>query len=247
MEQFLKLLDGNPWINLVFLILAIASIVISVVFFLKGRKEKEPRFNSKVFTLIEDHVNKIDAVQIQYLGKPVKNLTLSKFALWNKGRETINQVDIAPQDLLRIEGNEHCTILGANICFEKNETNNFNVRCNSEQNIVEITFDYFANNEGVVIDVYHTGSGNAELKLQGTVKGVKSILKATGQERYAMDMLEKISKSLLKHEPKSTNDSGALLVLALGLAIISIPALVLDQVIRIVKKPPQEFFLESGE
>lgn len=249
MDELIEILSGGPWLNLVFFFLALAGVTVTIFFSLRGRKEKEPRFNSRTHVLIEDHVTKIEEVKILYLGEPVRNLTLTKFALWNKGRDPINRSDVAPQDPLRIEAQDDCKILGAEISFIAVGVNNFDLTRSENGKHVGLNFDYFANNEGLVVNIFHTGKNDGDLILKGTIKGVQRIAKATGQERYAMATVEKWFDFMTGFSSKYLRGSNAHLgfvVIALILAVLAIPALVLDQVIRMVRRPPREYLLESA-
>ena len=170
MESITKItewLNKNPWLNLLFLVLAILSIALSIFLYIRSKKEKRPYFSIRTFQLIEDKLNKIEAVEILYRGQRVDNLALSKIALWNKGKDTINNHDIAPKDPLRLVVRPECKILGAEIIYTRTEANNFTIKPDLDRGEIRINFDYFHTNEGLVIQVYHTEKTRMSLFYSG--------------------------------------------------------------------------------
>ena len=158
MEKISQWLNQNPLLNLVFLLLASVSILLSLVLYIKSRKYKRPCFNIRTFQLIEDSVNKIEAVEIRYQGERVQNLSLTKLALWNRGNDTVNIQDVASTDPLRIEIGPPAKLLGAELIYTTNPANNFRILPNLQTGEVKIDFEYFHTYEGMVVQLYHTGS-----------------------------------------------------------------------------------------
>ncbi|CAL2083489.1 conserved hypothetical protein [Tenacibaculum dicentrarchi] len=188
-KELAEYLNNNQWLNLVFLLLAISSIVVSYLLYLKSKKSKKPTYIIKSFNLVKEKVSKIEQVKILYDEKVINNLTVSKLSLWNKGKETIDSSDIAPKDKIRIDIAKNHKILNANIIYQKKIANNFSLNLNKSQSSLKIDFDYFHFNEGVVIELYHTGTSSSELELNGTIKGVKEIQKGEIKKDYLIDLV----------------------------------------------------------
>ncbi len=172
-------------LNVVFLVLAVGSILVSVILYRKTKKERKPVYNIKTFSLLNEKAARLKGLAILYKGGPVKNFTLTKVGLWNKGRETINWSDVAPQDKIRIEIAEEYKILDSEITFSKKQANNFRITLSEDKQTLFIEFDYFHFNEGIVVDLYHTGTSSNDVRLLGTVKGVEHIEFAlVGKDKY---------------------------------------------------------------
>lgn len=75
-------------------------------------------------------------------------MTVTKVAFWNNGKETINDVDQAPTDKLRVLLDEKYEILESELIFETSHTNNIKLR--NDQNVINIDFDYFDYNQGFI-------------------------------------------------------------------------------------------------
>jgi len=173
-EELLRLLENNPWLNLVFLALAVISVIVSIVFYVRSKKEKKPVFNKNSFNLVKNNVSKLEGMKITFMDTEIDNLTTTKVAIWNKGKETINIKDMASLDPIRILIDKKYIILQAKIIFTVNDVNNFSISL-TDKNIININFDYFHTNEGIVIQLYHTGSSSDDIQILGTIKGVGNL------------------------------------------------------------------------
>lgn len=171
MNRMAQWLNQNPWLNLVFLGLGIAGIVTSVFLYIKSKREKRPCFNKQSYVLVQDRLSKIDAIQILYRGQSIRNLTLTKLAIWNGGRDPIDRQDVAPTDPIRIEIVGTADLLSSELTHSTTRANNFSIQPDLTEKKITISFDYFGRNEGILLDIYHTG-WNDDVVLKGTVKGV---------------------------------------------------------------------------
>lgn len=169
MDEFLKWLNDNQWLNIIFLTLAILSIIVSIYLYIKSKKRKIPVYDKRSINVISDKIKKIGDIEIQYKGGKVDNLTVSKIAIWNNGNDTVNDTDQAPTDKLRIEIDEDFSILESEVIFCTSDTNN--IRIVQSSNKIEILFDYLDPNDGGIIKVIHTGTNSSDINLLGTFKG----------------------------------------------------------------------------
>ena len=233
------------WLNLIFLVLAMLSIVVSIVIFIVSKKEKRPYFLVRTFRLIQDSLNKIEAVEIHYRGERVENLSLAKVALWNKGRDTINSQDVAPKDPLRISVQSPARLLGAEIIHTANPVNNFSILPDLQHGEIKIQFDYFHRNEGIVVQLYHTGIGENDLALVGTIKGVARIVRASPEEDYFADwFIEPLQRWLITINPPVVR---GLLTFSITLILFPFLGLLLfiDKLMRPMRKIPRQFSLDD--
>jgi hypothetical protein len=170
---------NTPILNAIFLIIALLSILLAVFFYIKSRKVRYPTYLVRNVSLVEENIGKIKDIKISYFGSNVKNLSVARVALWNKGKETINKKDVAQIDPLTISAANGNQLLGIEILYKKNISNNFSIDPIDDaenpgqhlQNKLRIDFDYFDKDEGIVLQVFHSGKSSSDILIDGTVKG----------------------------------------------------------------------------
>jgi hypothetical protein len=120
--------------------------------------------------LVRNLVSSVTDIEIKYpgYGEPVKNLSVTKVLLFNKGREAIRKSDLAPHDSLKIATAEGVVILGVAIVYYDRATG-IAVRRTNDRKEAPIAFDYLDHRQGAVIEIIHTGSTPFDVKVQGTV------------------------------------------------------------------------------
>jgi len=175
MEEYIKWLDENHWLQLIFLSLALLSIIVSIYLYLKSRKRKKPVFDKRSINVISDTIRNLGDIDVKYKGDEIDNLTVTKVAFWNNGNETINENDQAPTDKLRISLGEDFIVLESEILFQSSKSNNFQVT--NSTNYISISFDYLDPKQGCIIKLIHTGRSSSDVSLLGTFKGSDKLKK----------------------------------------------------------------------
>lgn len=174
-QYFAELLNNYSLKDAISLFLTIISIITAIFFYLKGKKSKIPTYILRTISLVQEKIQKIETVKILYSGNKVDNLSISKIAIWNAGKDTIDHKDIAQNNPIRLIIEENYLFLEANIIYQKNPSNNFNISLSDNNKYIDITFDYFDYEEGIVLQVFHTGNTSKNITLMGQVKSVKKI------------------------------------------------------------------------
>lgn len=194
-QYFTELFNSNPLLNAFSLFLAILGIIFTSYFYFKSKKNRIPIYILRTVNLVRENVQKIDTVNILYAGNKVNNLSITKIAFWNDGKETINNSDVAQNNPIRLIIAKDCIFLDAEIIYQKNPSNDFNISISSDNKYVDIAFDYFDFEEGIVLQVFHTGNGSDDISLVGQVKSVKKIQRkdysSTFIPTYILDILKK--------------------------------------------------------
>ena len=173
MEECLNWFNNNQWLNLIFLSLAMLSIVVSIYLYRKSRKRKKPVFDKRSINVISDTIQQIGEIDVTFKGSKIENLTVTKVAFWNDGNDTINDTDQAPTDTLKIAISEDYNILESEVIFQSNYTNN--IKANISNNQIDISFDYLDPNQGGIIKFVHTGKKSSDIDLTGTFKGANKL------------------------------------------------------------------------
>jgi len=177
------------------------GIIFTIYFYFKSKKNRVPTYVIRTINLVKEKLQKIDTVEILYSGEKVNNLSISKIALWNDGKETIDKGDIASNNPIKIKIKEEFEILEAEILFQKNSANDFKIAKSGDNKCINISFDYFDFEEGIVLQVFHTGNNSEDIFIDGKIKSVKQIIR---REFYG-SLLPIKSMTLINH---LRNDKG---------------------------------------
>lgn len=167
-EKMLKWLNENQWLNLTFLILSVLSILISYYLYYKSKKKRQPKYSIRSVNVLSNSIQKLGEIKVSYKNKTVESLTVTKVVIWNAGNDTLNFSDMTTIDRLRIEPSNGIEIFNAELTHQSNSTNNMHII--SQDNIVDIQFDYLDQNQGGVIKIIHSGKMSSDLNIKGTFK-----------------------------------------------------------------------------
>lgn len=233
----MKFIEELTPLNVIFLLLSVASIAISFYLYKIGKREKRPVYNVRSFNLLNNQATKVEGLEFVYKGRKIKNLTLTKVALWNQGKETINSNDVAPQDNIRIELRDKYEILDHELAYMTKQANNFRTVLSQDSKTILIEFDYFHYQEGMVISFYHTGLSSGDMQIKGTFKGVNEISKGVFKFGKYQDALGKMTVWKIRKPYRY-----------LLFPIVFIPfifAIMMDGVFRYHPETPKEFELND--
>jgi hypothetical protein len=165
---------GHSWLNVVFFIISIISIVLAVIFYYKSLREKKPVFAKQTINLIKSNLTSFSKLQINYDGRKVDKLTLTKLSLWNSGKATIYKNDITTVDPLLIKTN------GQNIIYDfeiasSNPANEI-VITKIDDYTLSVSFTFLDFHNGVLLNIYHNGTKSDDVSIQGTLIGAKTLI-----------------------------------------------------------------------
>jgi hypothetical protein len=144
-SDFLNLISQTPWLNfsnILALLSIISTITVPIVTNIRSKKYKRPTYRTKTISLLKESFEKIKSADILYNGNKINNLSITKIAIWNDGKETINNTDVSETDKFRIEIDKEYKILDYEIVHQKNYANAFRLT-KINDNELEINFHYF--------------------------------------------------------------------------------------------------------
>jgi len=179
MEPIINFFEGNPMLNFISFLIGVIGIILAFIFYYKSLREKKPTFNMITFGLIDNKLSTINNLEIKYNANLVKNLSLTKVAFWNSGKESIRKSDIATNDQLRIVA-KNVIIYGFEIIIYSEVNEIITTLINEE--LINISFEFLNQNDGIVLNIYHSGNKNEDLKLEGTFIGSKKLSEPIKQE-----------------------------------------------------------------
>jgi len=203
--------------------LGLISIVVTVtvtvvIFFLQRRAapKREPVWAYKTEQIIGLETNTPPELKLYFGDSLVNEVYRTKFILFNRGRETINQDDVTDNLNLQFIGGK---ILG-NPTIERysKATIRFHADKSTKEgsDTVRIAFLYLGKDDGAIVDVLHTKVDC--IKFSGNIKGV-----------------EMVSVGKFEQYRKQFRHSGLMPVFWMGIAILTV--IIVDY---FVSMPPTE-------
>jgi hypothetical protein len=147
------------------------GIILALTFYIKSKKDKRPEYSLGSSTLVRESASKIKGLELKYAGEPISNVTFTRLAFWNRGKQTIKGTDIARADPLLIKVGEGCRILDAEVFFQTNKANNVTLNILDDKSTIRINFDYLDYSEGALVGFYHTGILSKDVTFSGTIQG----------------------------------------------------------------------------
>ena len=173
MHSLWTFLNGNAWLNLLFLVLAIVGIVLAIIFYYRSLKDKKLVFSHQTIQLVGRNLTSLKNIDIRYNNKIVERLSLTKLAIWNSGRDAIRSADFATTNPLIVTCAENNTIYDFQVSYQ-NANNKIEIKRSNEK-LLMISFEFLNLNDGFVIEIYHSGNMSSDIIVQGTVIGGKQI------------------------------------------------------------------------
>lgn len=141
-------------------------------YFSNNRKKQFSAAISDV-EIIRKGNKRIENLDFFYKDKSIKSLTISRCSIWNSGNKVINAEDLVAEHQLEIYVDKGAEILEAQIIAEVETTNRFQIlEITSER--VKVGFDYVDTNEGITLQIIHTGKRGV-LCPKCKIKGGKDI------------------------------------------------------------------------
>ena len=191
MKNLIEFFSGNPWLNILFLFLAIISIFLAFVFYYKSLRLKKPVYSSQTNRLINSNLSTLKNIEIKYIGEIIENLSVTKIAIWNSGKESIKNSDIASTDPLIIIAKKGLLIYDYDIVIQK-AVNNISL-LRSNENTIKLDFEFLDFNDGIVVNIYHSGKDSDDIEIKGTLIGANKITKGVKRE-FLGEKIDPISK-----------------------------------------------------
>lgn len=161
-------------------LLAIVSFIYAIVCQHKNKEKKEFSYCLKFNNLIQQKKSDFDKLLITYNGQMVEDLCVSRFTVWNSGNRTLNSTDIVDSKELTISVSDNCKILDTDLIYCSEETNKFSLKV-VDESTVKLFFEYVDVNDGLVVQIIHTGSDD-DIRIDCKIKGgnqIKNIVNET--------------------------------------------------------------------
>lgn len=203
----LEELMTNPYAWLILAVCTIFGAIYSFYASAKGKEKKEISYTINTYEIVRAGKNIIPEFEVLYRRKPVSNLTVSRIVIWNSGNRMLKSEDIVDVKPLSIISNDDGPeILDASIIKHSEEFNKFTVS-KMNPHCAEIKFDYMDKQDGIILQILHTGS-ISDFTMDCKIKGGKK--------------LRKVAKNNSSHKNKKNSKKFSVICLCIELITIVI-------------------------
>jgi hypothetical protein len=129
----------------------------------------KPVFQDRFFKLIDigEHDPEYN-LSLKYFDRTIPRLTNYIMIIWNAGEDTLLGSNISEEDPLVVEFEQDAEVLRVKV-IETNETIQFEPLM--VENKVDLKFNYMEPNQGVRLDILHTGKV-PNPKIRGSIRGI---------------------------------------------------------------------------
>lgn len=170
----LEELMNNPYAWLTLALCTVFSVIYAIYAGVKGKEKKEISYIVNTYKIVQAGKNMIPEFQISYRGQTIDDLAVTRFVIWNSGNRLLNSNDIVDTKPLSITSNDDGpNILDASIIKRSEESNKFTIDKKSAH-CAEIQFDYIDKQDGIIVQILHTGSAK-NISLSTLIKGGKKL------------------------------------------------------------------------
>ncbi len=187
-------LTTDPISNLLFFVI---GVIITILLFFIGSRERKPTYAIKSFNIVESFSNIVKSMKMLYEDEQIENLTVTKIAILNRGRKSIRREDVSTSEPIQIHISEGYKILDAKFISIIEKANQFNIRLTKDRSHFIVDFEYMDKDQGVVIQMFHTGLSDEDIEISGKFKEAKPFKRQVTPTIYDfIPMGEKINRNL---------------------------------------------------
>lgn len=168
-------------VGVVGIVLAVAGILVgfltSLYFYGKAREFKDPRYDFHLTDILSGVQATPDGLHVTFNGQEVKRLSSCALVIWNRGTKTIEGVDIAESDPLRIVFPAATQIFSVSVAPSRNAVGFTAVVDEQHPNIVLLSFDFMDRSDGGTAEILYEADSSEEPELLGSIRGVRDGLR----------------------------------------------------------------------
>lgn len=188
MDKFLNLFNVSHWIAPISFFIGVFGAIFTVFTFIKNKRKKTLCYFNNSINIISESFQKVGDVEVYYKSNKIESLTITKFAIWNDGNDTIKSNDQANSDKIHIIGKENTKIYKAELIYSSDTINNIHISnaalFETDNDEIRFDFEYLEPKQGGVIKLTHTGESSDSLIISGTIIGNGKIKKSNDAEAY---------------------------------------------------------------
>src|ERR1700675_5058659 len=165
-EEWVK----SPWFQMSAFAVGIIGIATAILIYLFTRRYKRMWYAVRSFTLVERDRSTVPGLEVLFDKKAVEALTISKIAVWNSGSDPLRKEDFPQAEPICINVGKKLEILEASIIQTSSRTCGCAI-VRKARNCFEIGFEFLDPNDGLVVQIAHTGTSSQEVNVTGHIVG----------------------------------------------------------------------------
>ena len=155
MEKLSQFLGNDSFKYLLYIFLGAVIIVLINYFLYRTQKFRRYTFLKQTNQLLMLTDYKPDSLHLYFGDKEIKNVYVTRIALWNSGNMAIEYADAEVS--ISIENEEESSILECSVDYKKVGTKELK---RDSEGRYRLIFDNFVEKEGIILQVVHTGDAN---------------------------------------------------------------------------------------
>jgi hypothetical protein len=165
------------WFEALGLAIGLVSLI-GVYFSWKSWHRQKPQYVLHSNNILSGTKHAIPKVEIKFegYGPPITSLTVTKIAFWNQGNQTIHKADIVKGTLF-LRAKCPAIILDVEVIERTNPDNKFGCKRTDDRSGANIAFAFLAPKDGALLQVFHTGTGDADFSIEGSFKSGQKIIR----------------------------------------------------------------------
>ena len=164
----------------------------------RPKSGKLPIYGCRSFNLINENQPHLKKFKVEFEGRELQTLTISKFVFLNKGHSAIRRDDFPESDPLKISSVGAFEILDAEVLSSTNDA----IACTLHRhgpNSIGILFDHLNAGDGFLLRVSHTGNGSKDIDIVGTFIDTKKIRKRSFVSIRGISELKRRTGGIVTH------------------------------------------------
>ncbi|WP_165235860.1 hypothetical protein [Aquisphaera insulae] len=163
----------NPWFAISGWIIGAISVVATVITYVMSKREKRLVYCVTSSMIMSNLQSRLPSLRITYEGhgEPVTDLTVSRMVIWNAGKDTIKREDTVKNSPLTILCKRGVHVLDVDVHSVSSIASNIDVKLNRDKTAIHLSFLFLEHDDGVSLQIVHTGVGSGDVFLLGHIIG----------------------------------------------------------------------------
>ena len=223
----------NPeLINLISLAIGFAGISLAIVFYKRTKAVKRLAFASRTFRVISERHANVAGLVVNFEGRVVPALTVTRLAAWNAGTETLRSNDFPSSDPLHFVQKNNVEIIKTKLLETSRDAIQAALISNPNTRIGDtVSLAFLDPGDGFLVEVTHTGTNVDDVVIGGSLMGGRIVRTAADPEYTVVSapMAGIVDRYTIESYRSQTLSLARMFIVFAGVAsLVAVGALFLD-------------------